>query len=60
MDETPDPKTTRQTDLLGGECGATGCLGHYQETSIYDDMDGILHCSECGQPTKRYQQLLDF
>jgi len=28
--------------------------GTYQETSIYDDWDGVLHCSNCNHEVKRY------
>ena len=27
--------------------------GYYTETSIYDDWDGVLHCSKCGHQVKR-------
>jgi hypothetical protein len=35
------------------KCGA----GHYTETSIYDDWDGLLHCNnkECNHEVKRYK-----
>ena len=35
------------------KCGA----GHYTETSIYDDWDGLLHCTnkECNHEVKRYK-----
>ena len=39
-----------QTDMPCKECGK----GTYVETSIFDDMDGVLHCSNCGTPTDRY------
>jgi hypothetical protein len=28
--------------------------GYYEETSIHDDWDGVLHCVQCGYETKRY------
>ena len=34
------------------ECGK----GEYIETSIHDDWDGVLHCSECGSATKRHMR----
>jgi hypothetical protein len=34
------------------ECG----IGHYQETSIHDDWDGVLHCTnkKCSHEVRRY------
>jgi hypothetical protein len=40
-------------DLLNQDCEQCG-KGHYEETSIYNDWDGILHCSNCNQEVKRY------
>jgi hypothetical protein len=33
------------------------CAGRYQETSIYDDWDGVLHCTnkKCNHEVKRYK-----
>jgi hypothetical protein len=35
------------------KCG----VGNYQETNIYDDWDGVLHCTnkECNHEVKRYK-----
>jgi hypothetical protein len=40
-------------DQLCTECG----VGRYQETSIHDDWDGVLHCTnkECNHEVKRYR-----
>jgi hypothetical protein len=40
-------------DQLCTECG----VGRYQETSIHDDWDGVLHCTnkECNYEVKRYK-----
>ena len=40
-------------DMKGNQCKECD-LGTYQETSIFDDMDGILHCTNCHQEIKRY------
>lgn len=45
-------------DRLSTPCLVPGCLGVYTETSIYDDWDGILHCSECKSPIGRHSTLL--
>ena len=29
--------------------------GVYEETSLQDDWDGVLHCSECGHEIARWQ-----
>ena len=39
-------------DMLGKKCEACK-KGKYQETSIHDDWDGMLHCNKCGHETKR-------
>jgi hypothetical protein len=40
-------------DLAGQTC--TKCEnGTYGETSIHDDWDGVLHCSNCNHEVKRY------
>jgi hypothetical protein len=47
------PKTK---DLTGKKC--TDCKkGTYQETSIHDDMDGVLHCTSCRKRVDRYQSV---
>lgn len=28
--------------------------GKYRETSIHDDIDGVLHCNDCGHKIKRW------
>ena len=40
-------------DQLCTECG----VGRYQETSIHDDWDGVLHCNnkKCNHEVKRYK-----
>jgi len=38
------------TDETCMECGQ----GTYVETSIFDDMDGVLHCSDCNHKVERY------
>jgi predicted RNA-binding protein Jag len=40
-------------DQLCTECG----VGRYQETSIHDDWDGLLHCTnkKCNHEVKRYK-----
>ena len=40
-------------DQLCTECG----VGRYQETSIHDDWDGVLHCTnkKCNHEVKRYR-----
>ena len=41
------------TDQLCTECG----IGLYKETSHYDDLDGVLHCTnkKCNHEVKRYK-----
>ena len=47
-----DKITTDMIDMYGKECPCK--KGTYQESSIFDDMRGILHCSFCGQETNRW------
>jgi hypothetical protein len=42
-----------KVDMAGETCMECG-KGQYTETSIFDDMDGIQHCSNCGHATERY------
>jgi len=45
-----------EVDMTGKKC--TTCKkGTYQETSQMDDMDGVLHCTNCGKKIKRYQSV---
>ncbi|HUS49764.1 MAG TPA: hypothetical protein VMZ91_06340 [Candidatus Paceibacterota bacterium] len=41
------------TDMTGKKCQSCG-KGKYKETSMHDDMDGVLHCDKCGAEIKRY------
>lgn len=41
--------------ILGEEALTLGdCKGMFDEISIYDDYDGVLHCTKCGIRVKRY------
>jgi len=43
-------------DFAGVKC--QNCKkGTYQETSIHDDWDGVLHCTKCGQQVERHQEV---
>lgn len=42
-------------DMTGEKCNSCG-KGKYKETSMHDDMDGVLHCSNCGDQVKRYKK----
>ena len=42
-------------DLNGETC--TQCQkGYYAETTIFDEWDGILHCTHCGRGVKRVEE----
>ena len=43
----------RGVDRTGKLCN-TCKKGHYKETSIHDDMDGVLHCDKCGAQVVRF------
>ena len=45
-------------DQICTKCG----VGHYQETSIHDDWDGVLHCTnkECNYEVRRYKSMDNF
>ena len=42
-------------DMTGQNCVVPVCKGRYQEQSIHDDMDGVLHCTKCRTRVERYQ-----
>jgi ribosomal protein L37AE/L43A len=41
-------------DMTGQTCEKCK-RGKYQETSIHDDMDGVLHCTKCGTKVDRWR-----
>lgn len=41
-----------RTNKKCSECGK----GKYKETSMMDDIDGVLHCTNCGSRVKRYSE----
>jgi hypothetical protein len=47
---------TNNDDRLNQTCTKCG-VGDYQETSIHDDWDGVLHCNnkKCNHEVKRYK-----
>ena len=46
----------RETDMTGKICEICG-KGKYIETGFQDDMNGVLHCSECGYRVKRWKRI---
>ena len=46
-------KKGRKSDLLNTTCKECG-IGKYIETSVMDDINGILHCSKCNSITERH------
>ena len=40
-------------DMTGKKCKKCK-KGKYTETSIHDDIDGVLHCDKCGHEVKRH------
>lgn len=45
-----------RVDLLNQNCNQCG-NGYYKETSIHDDWNGVLHCTNCNQEVKRYKEV---
>lgn len=43
----------KKADLMGASCKSCG-TGKYKETSQMDDMDGVLHCTSCGEKVDRH------
>ena len=43
-------------DHLNQTCKKCGG-GYYKETSIYDDWDGVLHCSKCDHEVTRHTKV---
>jgi hypothetical protein len=48
-------------DRYGQPCTKCG-IGYYDETSIHDDWDGVLHCTnkECNYEVRRYKLMDNF
>lgn len=49
-------QSTKQVDMLG-QCCQKCKQGTYGETSIYDDWDGVVHCSKCGHREIRHKEV---
>ena len=41
-------------DMMYQRCIDPFCSGIFQETSLHDDREGVLHCSHCRLPISRY------
>jgi len=49
----PVPPKKKLFDMNGKKC--LSCKkGIYKETSLHDDLQGVLHCDKCGYETKRW------
>ena len=46
--------TPKHEDMTGHRCEECH-KGRYQETSIQDDWDGVLHCPKCGHEVRRWR-----
>jgi len=46
---------TKLLDRTHERCESCG-LGFYEEDYIWDDWDGVLHCSNCGVEVDRYDR----
>lgn len=44
-------------DNTGKRCDTCGA-GNYRETGFHDDMDGVLHCTNCGTRVDRRERIL--
>lgn len=47
--------TEEKEDMTGKKCEKCG-KGKYKETSVQDDMHGVLHCPKCGHEVKRWRE----
>lgn len=43
-------------DMLNSECKECDD-GFYMETSINDDIRGVLHCNHCNEETRRWKEI---
>lgn len=41
-------------DNKGTKCTTKGCIGTFEETSVQDDWNGLLHCTVCGKRISRH------
>jgi hypothetical protein len=48
-----EPPNFKKVDMLGKPCPCGS--GEYAELSLYDDWDGVLHCTACEHEVRRYQ-----
>ena len=49
-------QSTKRVDMLGKRCQECE-IGTYQETSIFDDWEGVLHCTKCGHEEVRWKEV---
>ena len=49
-----DPEEVMREDMMGRLCEKCG-EGHYNETRLQDDWDGVLHCDKCDHEVNRYR-----
>lgn len=55
IDMVYESMLSEMKDMTGTKCKNCG-KGKYKETSIHDDMDGMLHCPKCGHGITRHQK----
>lgn len=44
-------------DMKLEPCERPNCKGHYDETDIYCDWDGVVKCTECGNTVARWRPI---
>lgn len=44
-------------DMIGIKCLNHPCQGLFKERSVYDDWEGLLHCSKCNHEVKRHMEI---
>jgi hypothetical protein len=49
-------ETIQEKDMIGVLCEVCK-KGHYKETRLQDDWDGVLHCDKCDHQVNRYKKL---
>lgn len=49
-------QSIKHLDLLGKPCHECK-QGMYQETTIYDNWEGIVHCNNCGHQEIRHKKV---
>jgi hypothetical protein len=55
-DRPPTPPSLVRRSMRNKLCSECG-KGRYDETTFFDDMDGVFHCKNCGHEVRAYEMV---